>query len=109
MFISSHTVEYHLGKAFTKLGISSRRHLRRVLPGDPDALAGLALSWLALSWLALSWLALSWLALSWLALSWLALSWLALSWLALSWLGVDTSMGPGRRTSIEHLTAGPRG
>jgi DNA-binding CsgD family transcriptional regulator len=33
MFISSHTVQYHLGKVFTKLGISSRGQLHQVLPG----------------------------------------------------------------------------
>jgi hypothetical protein len=27
-------VQYHLGEVFTKLGISSRGHLDRVLPGD---------------------------------------------------------------------------
>src|SRR4029079_9925455 len=33
LFISSRTVEYHLHKVFGKLGISSREHLDRVLPG----------------------------------------------------------------------------
>jgi len=38
MFISSRTVQYHLGKVFTKLGLSSRTQLDRALPGDapPD-------------------------------------------------------------------------
>jgi DNA-binding CsgD family transcriptional regulator len=36
LLISSHTVQYHLGKVFIKLGISSRSQLHRVLAGDPD-------------------------------------------------------------------------
>ncbi|ROO87262.1 regulatory LuxR family protein [Actinocorallia herbida] len=37
LFISPRTVEYHLGKVFPKLGISSRKELRRVLPGMEGA------------------------------------------------------------------------
>ena len=34
LFVSRKTVEYHLHNVFRKLGIRTREHLDRVLPGD---------------------------------------------------------------------------
>jgi DNA-binding CsgD family transcriptional regulator len=36
LFISPATAKYHLSSVFTKLGISSRSQLYRVLPAGPD-------------------------------------------------------------------------
>jgi DNA-binding CsgD family transcriptional regulator len=36
LFISTRTVQYHLGNVFKKLGISSRSQLYRALPGDAE-------------------------------------------------------------------------
>ena len=39
LFLSTRTVEWHLGKVYTKLAIGSRRELRRALAGRPTGLA----------------------------------------------------------------------
>jgi DNA-binding CsgD family transcriptional regulator len=36
LFISARTAQYHLGKFFAKLGISSRCQLAQALPGVPE-------------------------------------------------------------------------
>jgi DNA-binding NarL/FixJ family response regulator len=40
LFISAHTVEWHPGKVFANVGVSSRRELRTALP-DPEPTASL--------------------------------------------------------------------
>jgi DNA-binding CsgD family transcriptional regulator len=42
LFISTRTVQYHLGKVFAKLGISARNELARALPGRGDPAGNVA-------------------------------------------------------------------
>ena len=36
LFLSPRTIQYHMGKVFTKLDITSRSQLRRILPAAAD-------------------------------------------------------------------------